>query len=262
MNQSLTLSVLSLLGLGCLAGQPLPSAEEILTKVADTYRPSQKYLLAGTGTIQSPDLREPKSTPFTFAVELPDKMRMEGDASAFGMGLFAGTVLFVSDGEYTWVYDAAASKYYKTRRSSPRGAVGTFDNREPDLDRPEQFVAYFNFFFTVAQGEKLLDKTRVNTLARSEALSIGGRQVECYVVQSDTGAYEERKAGSSRDTIWVDRRRSIVWREEQAAWLGNGLQERSRTDLTSVIIDEPLPADTFVFKPPKGSQEAPIPARH
>jgi hypothetical protein len=55
-------------------------------------------------------------------------MRVEGDASAFGVSMFAGTELFVSDSEYGWVCGAAAKQYFKTRRSSPRGSVSEFDN--------------------------------------------------------------------------------------------------------------------------------------
>ena len=131
MSKRMIFVIVSVLGTRCLGGQSLPPVEEILTNVANEYRSAQKYLITGKGTIESPNLNGPKSTEFTLAVELPDKMRMEGDTSTFGMGGFSGPVLFVADGETTWVYDSSAKKYYKTRRSSPQGSVGKFENRYP-----------------------------------------------------------------------------------------------------------------------------------
>jgi outer membrane lipoprotein-sorting protein len=262
MSKKLTLTVLSILGTGSLSCQPLPNAEEVLTRMTATYRAAQKYLIAGTTTLAEPDFPEPRSSQITFAVELPDKMRIEGDLSSFGMEGFSGSVLIVLDGEFAWIYDDSEKQYYKIHRSSPRGSVGKFEaNRQPDLARPEQFTAYFHFFFTVAQRQKYLDKNRVNTVAGVETLTIGGNQVECYVVHSDIGSYAEKAPGSSRETIWVGVKRPITWREDRVGWLSNGLQEHSRTDLTSVLMDEPLPKDTFVFTPPKGSKETPFRAR-
>ena len=260
MSKRMIFVIVSVFGTRCLGGQSLPPVEEILTNVANEYRSAQKYLITGKGTIESPNLNGPKSTEFTLAVELPDKMRMEGDTSTFGMGGFSGPVLFVADGETTWVYDSSAKKYYKTRRSSPQGSVGKFENRYPDLDRPEQFVAYFNFF-NAGRYQQLLDKNRATKITGTEVLALNGNQIECYVVQSDRGAYTEKKIGAGRDTLWVDAHRPIVWREGHSVWLNKGLEEHSLTDMTTVIIDEPLPKDTFVFKPPKGAKQAPIPAR-
>jgi outer membrane lipoprotein-sorting protein len=149
---------------------------------------------------------------------------------------------------------------FKEILQNPQIIVGKFENRYPDLDRPEQFVAYFNFF-NAGRYQSFLDKNRVTAVTGTELLSVNGKQVECYVVQSDRGAYTEKKIGSGRDTIWVDAHRPIVWREGHSVWLNKGLEEHSITDMTTVIIDEPLPKDTFVFKPPKGSKQAPIPAR-
>jgi outer membrane lipoprotein-sorting protein len=260
MSKGVILVIVSVLGSPCLAGQSLPSPKEILTNVAYTYRSAQKYLIIAKSTIDSPDLNGPRSAEFTLAIELPDKMRMEGNTATLGMGAFSGPVLFVADGEITWLYDSAGKKYYKTRRSSPQGAVGKFEGRYPALDRPEQFVAYFNFF-NAGRYQQLLDKNRATTITGTEVLSINGKPVECYVLQSDSGAYTEKKIGAARDTLWVDAHRPIVWREGHSAWVNNGLEEHSLTNMTAVIIDEPLPEDTFVFKPPKGSTEAPIPAQ-
>ena len=259
---TLTLTVVSIVGVGSLTAQPLPSAEEILTKMTITYRASKKYLIAGTTTLTEPDVPDTRASQIRMAVELPDKMRLEGDLSSLGMDGFSGSVVIVLDGEFAWIYDGSENQYYKIHRLSARGSVGKFEaNRQPDLALPEQFTAYFHFFFTVAQRQKFLDKNRINKVTGLETLSVNGNQVDCYVIQSDSGAYTEKKFGSSRETIWVGVHRPVIWREDRIGWLSNGLQERSRTDLTRVLMDEPLPGDTFVFTAPKGSKEMPFRAR-
>ena len=249
-----------LLGTFSLPGQSTSSGADLLTDVVQAYTNAKRCLFVGKGTIESPTLRGRKSTEFTIAVELPDKMRLEGDASNFGMrGVFPGPATFVADGAVSWFYHHAGKKYYRIPRSSPQGAVGIFENRYPEPDRPEQTVAYFNFFIT-AGYQSLADKKRVTEIKGMETLSRNSQKIECFVVQSDRGLYAEKKIGSQRDTLWVDSHKPVIWRQDTSTWLNNGLAH-SRTDYATVIIDDPLPNDTFVFTPPNGSKETPVPAK-
>jgi len=258
MKKALFVLLVAIAGISPVAGQANPSAEEILRKVADTYRSAKKYMFVVQATVQTPDLGAPKSFRATYAIELPDKMRMEGDLTSLGVTRFSGPASFVSDGDATWVYNAATKEYYKTVRSSPKGSLGTPEGEYPDLDRPEQIVAYFNQFAT-ARLHALLDQTDNLKITGIETISVEGRAVRCHVIQSDHGDFSHSKAASNRETIWIEVGRPRIWREDSVTWLQNGLQEHTKTDYMSVLIDEPLPKDLFVFRPPKDAVLTPIP---
>jgi outer membrane lipoprotein-sorting protein len=239
---------------------PLPSAEKVLKNVADAYRAPQRYLFAGKGIIQGPATPNAQPIPFTLAIEMPDKIHLEGDTKAIGVTAFAGPVLFVSDGDIASLTEPAVRKYYQAKRTSPKQAVGKFENRYPALDRPEQFVAYLDHFVT-ARYSALAEAVPYAKVTKTEKLLIQGKFVTCYVVQIDRGAFEEKRLMSSRQTLWVDTHRSLVWREDNLQWLSKQQQQHSRTDLSSILLNEPLPAETFTFKPPTGFDLAPLPAR-
>ena len=259
MHKHLIPILASLSALGSLHGQPLPSAEQVLKNMAEAYRAPQRYLFAGKGVIQAPGDPSAKPMAFTLAVEMPDKMRLEGDTRGFGVAAFAGPVLFVSDGESTSVSDPAVKKYYQTKRSSPKESTGKFENRYPALDRPEQFVAYIDHFVT-GRYRALVENAPISKVTGTEKLLIQGKPVECYVIQIDRGAFEEKRSMSSRQTLWVDTHRSMVWREDNVQWLAKQGQEHSRTDMSAILLNEPPPAGIFVFKPPTGFELAPPPS--
>jgi outer membrane lipoprotein-sorting protein len=238
-------------------GQTIPSVEQVLAKVADTYRAPQRYLLSATITARTPELPDaPKPIPVTFAIELPDKMRMEGDLTTFGV---PGFNLWVMDGETGWAFDGKSNQFYKFTRTSPKGAAAQFDGSEPDPGRPEQVVAYFDYYLLV-RYRGLIKPAGAARIVRTERLSIApNNQVECFVVQIDRGPFEEKKSGASRNTWWVDKDRYLVWKEDRATWLSDGFQELSSTTFQTILLDEPLPKDIFVFTPPKGATLAQAP---
>jgi outer membrane lipoprotein-sorting protein len=145
------------------------------------------------------------------------------------------------------------------RRTTPKGASPQLEHREPDLDKPDQFVGYFHFYW--ANRYRDLTNNIAANMIDTATIPVNGAPVECYVVQVDTVGYGDQKPGSQRSKLWVDRRNSKVWKEENAMWLQNGVQQRAHIEVTATLLDEPLPADTFVFKPPKGAKEAPLPRK-
>ena len=259
MHKHLILLLASLSALGSLRAQTLPTAEQLLKSVADAYRAPQKYLFAGKGVIQAPGDATPQPIPFTLAVEMPDKIRLEGDTKAFGVSAFAGSVLFVSDGDTVSLTEPSAKKYFQTKRTSPKQAVGKFENRYPAMAKPEQFVAYLDHFIT-GRYPALMENAHLAKVTKTEKLLIAGKFVECYVIQIDRGAFEEKKLMASRQTLWVDTKRSVVWREDNVQWLSKQQQQHSRTDLSAILLNEALPAGIFVFKAPVGFDLAPMPA--
>ena len=178
---------------------PLPSGEQVLKNVAEAYKSPQRYLFAGKGVIQGPSDPNTQPISFTLAIEMPDKIRLEGDTKAFGVTAFAGPVLFVSDGDTASLTEPATKKYYQAKRTSAKQTVGKFENRYPALDKPEQFAAYLDHFVT-GRYPALVENAHLAKVTKTEKLLIAGRFVECYVVQIDRGAFEEKRLMSNSNT--------------------------------------------------------------
>ena len=105
----------------------------------------------------------------------------------------------------------------------------------------------------------VLDESRKATITGSESLTVNGKQTECFVVQSETEGFSNKRDAARRETLWIDKRRFVVLQRDELMWVNNGLQDHVRIDLTTVKLDRTLPRGTFLFRPPKGSKLVPIP---
>jgi len=246
------------LGLSNSFGQALPSAQEIRDKVAETYRAPQRYLISATASLQSPSFTNGiRPIPILIAVEFPDKFRMEGDVSQFGL---KGLTQIILDGETAWFFDSNAKQYYKVPRQSKKGTPGNPANLRFDPERPEQTVLYFDQYLFMPFRRPPNPQEDTATLLRTDELSIQGKRIPCYVLQIDRRDFDAKQAGAVRSTWWVDTNRYIVWQEDRAAWIGfPSALERQTTNYDTVLLDEKLPEYTFDFRPPKGARQMPLP---
>jgi len=253
-------ALLSLVTLICLPGQTVPSGEEILGKVSANYRSPRRLLLSITARGSYADQKGPLS--LTLAAEMPDKLRLQGNASGFGMkDLGDGPVLVVFDGEFGWVHDSNSKQYVKIPRASPRGS--TFDPingnvPEFNFDRPEFVVFYVTGVFL----SRYIDYFATARIRTTEKIPVNGKDVECYVVELAQRGWTLANQ-LMRYTWWVDAKKFIVWREvlegrtsSTAAW-----EWMSSSNFEEVILNTPLPKDTFVFTPPEGSRLVERPAQ-
>lgn len=223
-------------------GQTLPTAEEIRAKVAETYRAAKRYYLSGMASMKTPKLpRVQEPLPVVMAIELPDKMRMEGDLPDL---VAQGFNLFILNGKKAWMYNSRSRQYYSA-----------------ELPDTEKMVAQFDKLALIRyRGELKPDGTA--TILRTETLHIKDEDIECYVIQIDRGDFESKAAKTNRNTWWVDKDRFIVWKEENVEWLSvSGGQEIQSTFYDTVLLGEKLPKGIFNFKPPKGSTAIFIPKR-
>jgi outer membrane lipoprotein-sorting protein len=238
----------------------IPSAAEIIAKVAQTYRAPQRYFMSGTVTATlRPFPNGMPPIPVIIAAEFPDKFRMEGDLSALGL---KGITSIILDGNATWIYDKSSNKYYKVLRTSQPGTSGQKpEYGQLDFSKPEQVVSYMDHYLFIRY------RGTYKTIASATVLGIETvptkeKKRQCYVVQIDYGDFNSQKPGSGRNTWWVDKDRFLVWKETNAMWTGSpAFLEIQNQDFDSVLLDEPLHEKTFVFKPPKKSAEAQIPKR-
>ncbi len=242
--------MLSLIAATCLRAQTTLSGEEILRKVSENYRAPQRFLISAT--LLDWYSGSEVSTTAIFAAELPDKLRLEGNGSAFGVpSLGTGSVSIVLDGNVTWLYDSDSRLYFKIPRASPPGGkTGLDGGTEPSLDQPEQLVAYFSGALFL----RYVDYFATGKVGATEKIPVHGKDVECYVVELQS------RPGAPTYTWWVDKQNFIIWREDLSKQV-SGIQQRlSSSKFENVVLNSPLPKDTFVFVPPIGSKLGELPA--
>ncbi len=251
-----SVSAVFLLFISNAVAQTNPSAQEIRTKVGELYRAPQRYFLSAIATVESPAAPAlAKPMRLVIAAELPDKLRMEGDM-AVALGL-KGFTLVILDGQTAWLYDSS-NRFYKVPRVSEKGTAAGTGSAQVDLGHPEQIVSYFDQYLFIRYRNTPKPVGTI-TLARTEQLSIKGKEIPCYVLQIDRGDFDAKKPGSGRDFWWVDTSRYIIWKEERSVWIREGTLEHQVTAYDTVLLDEPLPKDVFVFDPPKGSKQMDLP---
>jgi outer membrane lipoprotein-sorting protein len=254
----LLLSILSFSAAACAEDSLIPSAKEIILKVAERYRAPQRYYMSGmvTGKLRiSPSGIEP--TPVIIAAEFPDKFRMEGDLSSLGL---KGLTLILLDGKTGWAYDKVSNKFYKILRSSKPGTAGQKPGYgQVDFSKPEEVVPYFDHYLFVRYRGNYKAITATAVL-RVESLQAKDKKLECYVVQIDYGDFNSQTPGSGRNTWWVDKNSFLIWKETNETWTSSpAFLESQNQTYDTLLMDEPLPKKIFDFKPPKGSSELQMP---
>jgi outer membrane lipoprotein-sorting protein len=215
----------ALLAVPVLAQAP-PKAADILRKVANTYSSLTQWDFEATIT----STVEPGGRFTRFlrtAGRGSSKRRMEMGSAA------SRETLVVADGQNVWAYAAQPNQYTKkVQAQEPAGMLSYFD----------AFPLAYQFGPSGAADARLL---------REEAIEIGNLKADCYVVQ-----FRENGRTSLR-TWWVDKRRFVVLREDQAGGTdpsfagSNTIWTKTQTDGVS--------DDLFLFTPPPGAKEQAAP---
>ena len=208
----------------CLSAQSGPNPQDLLRKVADTYKQSKSYQFEGV--MRQNDKEE---TPVASAAVRPDMKRVENH------GLRRDATLRVFDGQTVWDYRFASNEFTKQPQAS-------YKRSETDVARDP-----------VERYEKLDVVGGQVRYLREEPLEIRGAKVDCYVVEEIPGPL-----GST--TYWIDKARYIVLRESTVFNVRNPNtgQAIHPTDVVTwnvSRINEPVPDALFRFVPPDGATE-------
>ena len=214
----------ALLSVPGLAQAPL-SAGQILKKVTNTYASLTEWDFEATVTSKV----EPGGQ-FTrhlrAAGKGSSKRRMEiGDAHS-------GKAIVIADGVNVWAYEPQPNQYTrKAQIQEPAGTLSYFD----------ALILAYRFGSAGGSDAKLL---------REESIEIGNTKANCYVIQ-----FPGRPP--SVFTWWVDKRRFLVLRDDQAGGPDPSFVGSStlwiRTQTSGV------PDDLFLFTPPPGAKERAAP---
>lgn len=227
-----------------------PEALDLLKNVAETYRAMSTLRGDANMAMQmhSPDLEQKMEMPMTLSINAQGKMRMESKGDV--------PMVTVADGQTLWVYMPLFNRYMKI----PLGQAGAYGRAGFTVPRD-----YLNQFSKVAENVKQA------TVVGSETLRANGAEVSCWIVSveyeppaSDENAAPGGAAGppkrSGTTKLWVEKTHYLVYRQSSDVKVerpGTSAASELKNTLTftSLAVDEPIPDETFVFKPPAGATE-------
>jgi peroxiredoxin/outer membrane lipoprotein-sorting protein len=230
---------------------PASGAIAVLRQVAETYKNLKSYHFEGRyaweqATESMGLIDEMKSEElFVSAAIKPDRLRIESKNANFNVAL-------VYDGKTKWVYASGPNEYTKTERAPAKSAT-----RLPALDPRTYLARAANLlvgFTSVADG------VREAKIAGEETLEIGGRRVDCLVIE----VYYLRLSTVSQPIpptrkLWVDKSRNVVLRENQRIEVrtpqGKTVTTKATYDFTIARLGEQVPETLFAFVPPEGAKE-------
>jgi peroxiredoxin/outer membrane lipoprotein-sorting protein len=180
------------------------------------------------------------------ALDSKGRSRVEFDDGSSG-----GVTIF--DGETTWVYFPHLKKYSKLSGSPLQAAGDTGKSRGLDFSAVAQrYTGRYR-----GAGDGLIT---AQTL-RSEAVEVGGRSLECQVVEAAYRAPQGVAEGKVVRTYWIDPKSKLILREQSSASmkppnLNTPVEVRQVIEFHQAQAGQGLPASLFVFQPPEGVEEA------
>ncbi len=244
-----------LLGLGCAVSPASfaadPTAEQILAKVSQTYRDLRSFRFVEreenqpaasiSGILRPADLPAPfgdcpARCTTDLAISAPGRIRLVVSSRE-------AKILLVSDGLKTWVYVPNLNEYLEASAAPLLQVLWT---------DPIEFIGD-----DLALYRNLSQEAKRAKLRGEEALSLGGQNVRCYVL--------DMLANSVWRTLWVDERSFSVLQDKWIFSPGNppafASQSNafcgtaaSRTSRVTKADLGPLSSDVFQFAVPNGAR--------
>jgi thiol-disulfide isomerase/thioredoxin/outer membrane lipoprotein-sorting protein len=183
-----------------------------------------------------------------FAKDQPDRLHFETIESN-------GSFVVVSDGKSLWRAAPETREFIRTAVTGPLlDAAGGGPVAESGMRRLKFMMSYMERL-----GENL---TRAEQI-RNETLEVDGKPIECVVVRAD---YSPPKGSTGIEswtrTLWIDKQRNIVLREENVtrgklfpSRPFDDTEIRHRRLYMVASINEPVPAQLFVYTPPRNFRQ-------
>lgn len=249
------------------ASQPSPDAKELLKKVSAANQNLKSFQFEGQTVL------EMKGDGVFMRFELPFVLASgkAGQKRAQTKNPFEGSRTIVSDGQTEWVYQVADKQFTKKpfdKKSLPEAGTSSLS----------QFKRYSMFADLIS--EDLTEGLVSAKVLREEAVELGGKHINCYVIEanfsdrnqptaSSTGnaagtAGEQEKSVAFPMTFWVDKERLIVLRHhfdgggifaQMLKAFADNANFTMSTTLTVAKINESLPDSLFAFVPPADAEE-------
>lgn len=223
------------------------SAAEILQRVRALYAGAQQFQFV-TRIIERRQGNE-KTGSEEILVDRRGRLlfKAEGSLAVEESGGAEGTTLMVvADGRAVWVYLEGRQEYKRV--------VGVPDAR--DSDSEDHSVDNSTAFARKLMDSRLVRYATLQSvsdrakLLREESCNSNGTRSACYVIEVDL---QERAAGTY--TLWVDKRRFVVLRDDFRAVDNGGVVYENSIVLDVAKLNPPIPNGRFSFVPPKNAQQ-------
>lgn len=243
----------STLLLACAAATPLSAqqdAKALLEQVVATYKAARSYRFESVreGGVSSELHRSWSRSSEVLARDGDGRVRYEVIDSG-------GSYVVVSDGETLWIASPDTREFLRKPLAGPlfeTKGVGPLGGQS--LNRAK---------FSTNQFDRLADNLIRAERMGIETIEVNGEAIECVVVRADHSAPRGAIGIQSwTRTLWIDPRRHLVLKEENVT-RGKLFPQRPFEDAESrnrkrylvASIDEPLPAELFVYTPPRNYRE-------
>jgi outer membrane lipoprotein-sorting protein len=203
----------------------------ILRHTAEAYRALRSERVEATVVMDAKTYHI--ETSIIGAIVRPDKFRLEIISSMMGSET-------ISDGHSVWKYVAGFGQY--TRKPASPGI----------LPVP-------NALADILIGEKISIRLDSAKLVRREKLTVGGKEVNCDVIEAAYTPDVNDSGPARKKTFWVDVHHRLILRVSSFVRIGSeagGTKEISQSiTVTSIKLNEPLRDSLFVFQPLEGAKE-------
>lgn len=200
-------------------------AKQLVIKVADTYRNLKSYRFEGTTTRASANgSNRTNELKFDIAMENPDKFRIAYEYPT------AGNWVRVSDGK-------TLTRYRSITKQVNAAAASPSDVRLIESTP----IARYSHLDEIADQAKIVG---------SEKLSIGGRTVDCDIVEIPGPKPQFDGIRALPTKLWIDKSTNLVYREVSGTESGSGNslnQEIRTTDYSNIQTGVDIPDTLFAF---------------
>jgi peroxiredoxin/outer membrane lipoprotein-sorting protein len=241
------------------------SAAQVLARVSRTYRSLRTYQLDAiereVESVHALGTLSLGQANTSLAAETGGRIRVRREDDR-------GTLLWVSNGETTWVYDSDLRKYTQEEAAvdwEEEREDSAFDDQEWQLvGKPLDTIRFGragrHLGINTARSSADILSQILNRLVGQyigidhhdpdarllgrERINAGDRSVDCYLIALDGG---QRR-------LWVDKQQFIVVRHEQVVRFAQATKNALtfRVELGDYRIGRPLQTTLFEFKPPAG----------
>jgi cytochrome c biogenesis protein CcmG/thiol:disulfide interchange protein DsbE len=220
------------------AAQPLPDARMLYERTQATAKRFHSLQFFLDLSLEAGSPFAPIHMTAEMAYVSPGKTRI--DTKTMGV-----SILDVSDGETTWIYNSAAKQYAKTRAAQGLAAVAA------------------------AMGLKIPDASSIHPSYQAtseETIEIDGHKHECWVLEMRVAKFtgisiEDVPPSKMIDTVmtsWIDKKLGIDVQSTLDTKMQIGNTEvpmHQKLVKKRIQIDQPVDPALFSFTPPSGAKE-------
>lgn len=231
-----------------------PDAMDLLKSVELAYGAINTYSAKVTETTsmeEGPGAQVNMEKAVTLTADSTGKFRMEST------GMTGMTIIY--DGNAMWMYMPMANSYSKLPLSG-----------SPSLEAGAMGGGMFGGANALDEYKNVSQGIKEAKIVRSEKLRVGDADVDCWVVSLEYGPWGSDAAAqaagvSPKDlehskTLWVDKNRFLVYREDSKIKMtmpnaNTSTNIKQTSKVQSVTVNDPVSPDVFTFTPPPGAKE-------